>query len=30
VSWLVDSVALVRSHLEPRGAKYETLQQSTL
>ena len=30
VSWTVDAVALVRSHLEPAGARYVTLHQATL
>jgi 2'-5' RNA ligase len=30
VGWTVDRVQLVRSHLEPNGARYETLYESTL
>lgn len=30
VSWQVDRVQLVRSHLEPDGARYETLHESTM
>ena len=28
--WTVDRVQLVRSHLEPGGARYETLHEATL
>jgi 2'-5' RNA ligase len=30
VSWQVDRLALVRSHLEPAGARYETVHESPL
>ena len=30
VSWSVDTIELVRSHLEAGGARYETLHQSTM
>jgi 2'-5' RNA ligase len=30
VSWTVDAVELVRSHLEPDGARYETLHLATM
>jgi len=30
VSWMVDSIQLVRSHLEPGGARYETLHKTTM
>ena len=30
VSWLADRLVLVRSHLEPGGARYETLHESPL
>jgi len=30
VSWTVDRISLVRSHLDPGGARYETLRESTL
>ena len=30
VSWSVDSIELVRSHLEAGGARYETLHRSTM
>jgi 2'-5' RNA ligase len=29
-SWTVDRLQLVRSHLEPTGARYETLYEVTL
>jgi 2'-5' RNA ligase len=29
-SWTVDRLQLVRSHLEPDGARYETLHEATL
>lgn len=30
VGWMVDRIQLVRSHLEPAGARYETLYQTTM
>ena len=30
VEWTVDRVCLVRSHLDPGGARYETVHQSTM
>ena len=30
VGWTIDRVGLVRSHLEPDGARYETLHEATL
>jgi 2'-5' RNA ligase len=30
VGWTVDALRLVRSHLDPAGARYETLHQTTL
>lgn len=30
IGWRVDRIGLVRSHLEPAGARYETLHEATL
>ncbi len=30
VTWRIDRIELVRSHLEPGGARYETLHQASL
>ncbi len=30
VDWTVDRISLVRSHLDPDGARYETVHQSTM
>ena len=30
VDWTIDRIALVRSHLEPGGSRYETLHEVTL
>jgi 2'-5' RNA ligase len=30
VGWDIDDIVVVRSHLEPGGARYETLHRSTL